>query len=247
MCVPSLKCYTCFQTFYFEALPCFSHVIITHTIRASQRHFCPMSHPYISEGPVLTAMVSQPVHFFTTYSHPCQMQHSSLKIYTFVYWLHICSVHLVMQSHVGVFNPTRVKDKVGCAVMLQTTYVATHCTALATPGCSGWHCSCTLCGEFRHALYDSNTPHHQWMDPLPPEVNDRLLPQSSEKLGMPRKTVDIEDSYFSWRKYNYGRIQLPGFLEMLSMSPASCKSYYQLNRSMHWCTHESWCGHMETC
>lgn len=26
-----------------------------------------------------------------------------------------------------------------------------------------------------------------------------------------------------------------------------CKSYYQLNWSMHWCTHESQCRHMETC
>jgi len=175
------------------------------------------------------------------------MQYSSLKVYTFFYCLHKCSVHLVARSHAGVFSPTRVKDKAGCAVMLQTTYVATHCRALATPGCSGWHCSCTLCRDFWHAQYDSNTPHHQWMDPLPPGGKNGLLHQSSEKLSMPRKTVGIEDSYFSYRKYNYGRIQLPGILEMLSMSPTSCKSYYQLNRSMHWCTHESWCGHMETC
>jgi hypothetical protein len=105
--------------------------------------------------------------------------------------------------------------------MLQTTYVVTHCRALATPGCSRWHHSLTLCGEFWCAQYESNTPHHQWMDSLLAGGNDRLQHQSSKKLSMPRKTVDI-DSCFSWRKYNYRRIQLPGFLEMLSISPASC-------------------------
>ena len=63
------------------------------------------------------------------------------------------------------------------------------------------------------------------MDPLLPGGNDGLQQQSSEKLSMPRKTVDIEDSSFSWRKYNYGRTQLPGFLEILSMSSASCSVY----------------------
>lgn len=126
-----------------------------------------MSHIYILAEPVLTA-TSQPAHFyFFTYSHPCQMQYSSLKISIFVYCLHKCCAHLVTWSHVGVFSPTRVMDKGGCG------------------------------------------------------SNDGLH-QSSVKLGMPRKTVDTEDNYFSWRTCNYGRIQLPGFLEMLSRSPASC-------------------------
>jgi hypothetical protein len=49
------------------------------------------------------------------------------------------------------------------------------------------------------------------MDPLQPGGNDGLQHQSSEKLSMPRKTVDREDSYFRWNKYSYGMIQLPGF------------------------------------
>jgi hypothetical protein len=158
---------------------------------------------------------------FLTYSHPRQMQYSSWKICIVVYCLHKCSVHLVTWSHIGALGPTRVKDKGRCSVMLQTTYVVTHCRAIATPGCSRWRRSQTLCGQFQCAQYESNTPHHQWMDPILPGGNDRLH-QSSEKLSMSRKTVDIEDGCFSLRKNNYGRIQLPGFLEMLSMSPASC-------------------------
>jgi hypothetical protein len=173
---------------------------MTHTTGASEALLPYVPHIHLSRASTDSDSAAISEFPFFTYSHPCQIQYSSLKICIFVYCLHKCSVHLVTWSRVRVFSPTRVKDKAGCAVTLQTTYVATsvvtHCRALATPGCYRWHHSRTLCREFWHAQYESNTPHHQWMDPFLPGGNDRLH-QSSKKLIILRKTVDLEDSCFS--------------------------------------------------